>query len=94
MRIKRGVGFPTGSPSAHIPYLIVRWKDNNNNTWGNDHKIDLGKVGETEFIASLKRLGIYRTRQWEFILSDAVPLVLCDVEEDIEFCDDTDSKNK
>ncbi len=77
----------TTSYSANIPYIVVRWKDNNANTWGNEHQINLGRVGETEFIGKLKRLGIYKGRQWEFILSDAVPLVLCDVEEDIEVLD-------
>jgi len=75
------------SYSANIPYMIVRWKDNNKNSWSNEHTIDLGKSGETELIAKLKRLGIYTTRQWEFILSDAVPLILCDAEEDLELCD-------
>jgi len=82
-----GVWADATSYSAHIPYLIVRWKDNNKNEWGNEHQIDLGKVGDTEFVGSLKRLGIYRGRQWEFILSDAVPLVLVDAEEDIDLCE-------
>ena len=67
--------------------MIVRWKDNNKNEWSNEHQIDLGKSGDTEFIGSLKRLGIYRARQWEFILSDAVPLVLAEAEEEIELLD-------
>lgn len=82
-----GVWAVTTSYSANIPYMIVRWKDNNKNEWGNEHQIDLGKSGDTEFIVSLKRLGIYRARQWEFILSDAVPLVLTEVEEDLELLD-------
>ncbi len=79
-----GVWIEDVSYSANIPYIVVRWRDNNANTWGNEHQINLGKIGETEFIAKLKRLGIYKTRQWEFILSDAVPLILCDAEETIE----------
>lgn len=68
--------------SANIPYMIVRWK-NDNGSWGADHKINLGLSGDTDFLGRLRRLGVYRARQWEFILSDAVPLLLCDAEEDI-----------
>jgi len=88
MGITGGVWFEGVSYSAHIPYLIVRWRDDGKSTWGNEHYIDLGKVGDTEFIGKLKRLGIYSARQWEFILSDAVPLVLCEAEESVEVLED------
>jgi len=77
----------TTAYDSHIPFLSFRWKDDNKPAWGNEHTLNLGKSGETEVVLSFKRLGIYKARQWEFILSDAVPLVLSDVEEEIEFLD-------
>jgi len=72
---------------AHMPFISFRWKDNNKNTWSNLHQLELGKSGETEVVLTFPRLGIYKTRQWEFIMTDTVPLILCEVEEDVELLD-------
>ncbi len=80
IKLKRGIGILVGTP-----YLTVRWRDNGSSVWKNDHqiKVSLGKIGETGLIGHLNRLGNYRTRQYEFILTDAVPLTLVDAEEEI-----------
>ncbi len=74
--------------TGQTPYIIVRWNDDGKDSWSNDHQINFGRVGDKKIVdSSLKRLGIYQTRQWEFILTDPVPLVLADAEEDVELLD-------
>ncbi len=66
------------------PDLIVRYRDDGATTWKSDRTISLQQVGETEFRGKLTRLGSYYSRQWEFRLSDAYPLCLVSVEEDVD----------
>ncbi len=71
--------------TGQTPNIVVRWNDDGKSSWSNEHQVNLGRVGDYKIVdASLKRLGIYRSRQWEFILSDPVPLVFSDAEEDME----------
>lgn len=78
-RAKRGDTASTGSP-----VLMVRWRDNGSSTWSNLKEIDLGAAGDTNHIVRLRRTGIYTTRQYEFSATDAVGIVISDVEEDID----------
>lgn len=64
--------------------LMIRWRDNGSSKWSEEIHVSLGRQGETEFIQQLNRLGIYRTRQYEFSLSDRVPFVLADIEEEVD----------
>lgn len=66
------------------PDLTVRYRDNGSTTWKSDRTITLQQVGGTEFRGKLTRLGSYYSRQWEFVLSDAYPLCLVSVEEDVD----------
>ena len=78
IKIKRGYG------GSSTPYLMIKWRDNGNPYWNNERIISLGQTGDYEFETSLNRLGSYKSRQWEFVLSDNTPLVLVDAEETIE----------
>ena len=64
--------------------LSVRWRDDNNINWSNEHYFPLGAQGQSYSIQRLKRTGIYRRRQWEFIFTDNLPLSIAKVEEDVE----------
>jgi hypothetical protein len=48
--------------------------------WSNEKTISLGKVGDNNIIKRLFRQGVYRTRQREFVHSDASDFVLSDIE--------------
>jgi len=61
--------------------LIVKWRDNGETTWKGNKTISLGSVGKTDFHGSLFPMGRYRTRQYEFAMSDNSPLVLSRVDE-------------
>lgn len=79
IRVKRGVG----TVSVTNPMMTVRWLDDNG-AWGPYVNVALGNYGDNEMFARLYRLGIYRSRQYEFAHSDNTPFVLVDVEEDVE----------
>jgi len=66
------------------PVLMLRWRDDGSKTWGNTHELDLGETGEYEFYVSLRRLGMYRSRQYELSVTDDVPVVIADAEELVE----------
>lgn len=66
------------------PDLLVRYRDNGSTVWSSEITVSLQQVGNTEFRGRLSRLGSYYSRQWEFVLSDAYPLCLVSVEEDVE----------
>jgi len=65
------------------PKLMIRWRDNNRANWSNEHYISLGNIGETDLILRLKRLGVFRTRQFELVVTDVVAASFGDAEVDI-----------
>ncbi len=78
-RIKRGEG-----TSDDPPKLMLRWRDDGSQTWGNTHYINLGKSGDYEQYVSVRRLGMYKSRQYELSVTDDVPVVIADAEEEVE----------
>lgn len=80
VRMKRG----QGNDTVTDPKLMVRWRNENSNNWSLERQMSLGKIGETEFIAYLNRLGRYRARQYEFSHTDQTELVLVEAEEELE----------
>lgn len=81
IRTRRGKGSVT---AAEPPRLMVRWRDNGAEQFGNFQQFDLGRDGDTEFVGMMHQLGIYRKRQWEFTITDDVPFSLVDVEENVD----------
>jgi hypothetical protein len=69
---------------ADAAEMMVKWRDDGSTTWKTEHTIALGQVGDTEFRGQHRRCGQYFSRQYEFTLSDASPLVLVSVEEDFD----------
>lgn len=78
VRLRRGDGIASGTPS-----ISVRFQDNGR-YWSQPRKLSLGKLGEYDMIGRLFRTGMFRTRRYEFVATDAVPVVFTDAEEDIE----------
>lgn len=69
--------------SGANPKVMVRWNDDNRG-WRNEHWFDLGATGETETVMRLPRTGIFTTRQYEFVATDAADIIFLDAEEDVE----------
>jgi len=66
------------------PRLMLRWRDDGSQIWSNTHYIELGEIGQYEFYKSIRRLGMYRSRQYELSVTDDVPVVVADAEELVE----------
>ena len=71
--------------AADIASMTVRWRDNGSTSWKTERTVELGAVGNTEFIGRLPALGRYRSRQYEIALSADHPLVLVSMEEDFDY---------
>jgi hypothetical protein len=70
--------------SSGTPQLMLRWRDNGRD-WSNEFYLSLGEIGERNMVLRKQRCGMYRTRQYESACADAVPFVVGDCEEDLEF---------
>lgn len=79
IRLRRGAGDNT----SNEPKIRMRWRDDNK-SWGNWRGLSMGKIGETEFISRMQRMGMYRTRQYEFSCTENSDFMIADIEEDIQ----------
>ena len=79
LRIKRGRGSSTSTPKA-----TLRWRDNGEGPWTGSREIDLGRQGERELTVRLPRMGVFRTRQFEFSVTDDVPVNVVSAEMDLD----------
>jgi hypothetical protein len=64
--------------------LMFRWRDNGSPVWSNYVDISLNPDTQGNFVVPMNRMGMYRSRQYEFRRSDNVDLVLVGATEDIE----------
>lgn len=53
-----------------VKTLMLRYRNDGSSQWSNIKEIDLGSPGQTEHQISLKRLGVYKSRQWEISVTD------------------------
>lgn len=70
IQFQPGVGLSTGQGSD--PECILRWSNDGGFTWGNDHILKLGKIGQYRRRAMKRRLGWGRDRVYEVVLTDPV----------------------
>lgn len=87
LRLKKGHGKTDNldpNDSNSIPYFTLKWRDDGNSNWGKERMFSLQRVGDTDFIARITGLGMYRTRQYEIAMSDKTPFVLVSGEEELE----------
>lgn len=79
IRIQRGEGATVNDE----PLMAIRWRDDNKQ-WSTQKFIGLGKVGDNRSPITIYPYGIYRTRQYELIVSDSVPVTFGGAEEDVD----------
>lgn len=70
-------------PTEVEPELLLRYNDDNKG-WSNEISIPLGRIGDREIYVRIFPRGIYRTRQYELVATDNVPIIYLDSEEDID----------
>ena len=64
--------------------LQLRWRDNGNPNWCPLVEISLNPDSQGNFVVPMNRMGMYRSRQYEFRMSDNVDMVLVGAFEDVE----------
>jgi len=64
--------------------VTVRWRDDRSNKWYNERQQTVDK--KLDFLY-FQTPGQYRTRQYEFTITDNAPLVLIAAEEEVEILD-------
>jgi len=67
--------------------IDVRWRDNGSSSWQAAKTVPLTSISDTDYRAQLWQLGIYYSRQYEFVISSSQPLILVYAEEDVEALD-------
>jgi hypothetical protein len=64
--------------------LLLRYRDDGRPEWSNYITLPLGSESEQTHYSRLTRMGIYRSRQYEFVVTDNVDLALMGMIEDVE----------
>jgi len=74
MRIQTGIGLPpTGSVE---PFLLIRFQNDDQKTFGAYRSIPLGKLGETDFRIIIRNLGNYYARRYEITMNEKIPFAI------------------
>ncbi len=63
------------------PMLQIRWRDDNKGKWSAYRTIPLGVEGETDIFRRLFKLGQYKARQYEIVVSSSVPVTISSIYE-------------
>jgi hypothetical protein len=82
MKLKTGVGLGAGGNTE--PFLLVRWKDNNENEWSNWRYVSLKISGKTRAIVTINNLGSYYTRKWQFKMTENIPFTIGKAYEEVD----------
>ena len=72
--IEAGVGLTTGQGSD--PQMMLRWSDDGGRTWSNEKWRDIGPKGKYRQRAKWDRMGQFRSRVYEWAISDPVKRVV------------------
>lgn len=62
-----------GDGNPRGPQIMLRWSDDGGRTWGNEHWISAGRMGEYKKRAIWRRLGQSRDRVYEVAVTDPIP---------------------
>lgn len=82
-RLRRGEVAKTSTDQVE-PLLLYRWRDDGSKVWSNWREVPLGFEGDKEFYFSDYQLGSYKSRQYNFVVTDNTPFTIAEVEEDVE----------
>lgn len=72
LEIECELGVGTVSGQGLNPKVMVRWSDDGGATWSNEREAALGLTGDRIDRALVRRMGIFRQREYEFSISDPV----------------------
>lgn len=75
---------PTSEVDTGDHIVELRWKDNGRSEWSNTMFLQVDVQNQKEMYIGLKRLGIYRSRMYNVVLSDYTDLLIGDAEMELE----------
>lgn len=81
--METGVGID-GAGQGDDPQVMLRWSDNGGHSWGNEHWMSIGKIGERTKRPIWRRLGCPRDRVYHVKITDPVKVRLLGFELDVE----------
>ena len=64
--------------------VLMRWRDDGRPEWSTYMELQVGSESEQTQFAKLNRMGMYRSRQYEFLMTDNADLALCGLSEEVE----------
>lgn len=56
--------------------MTIKWRDDGSTTWQTSRDVEIEAQSATELKVNTRRLGHYKRRQWEFVMSDATQAAL------------------
>lgn len=63
----------------------IRWRDEGATDWSATQEVEIEAQDRTELRVQVRRLGRYKRRQWEFIMSDPTQAALLSVTERFDY---------
>lgn len=82
LEVETGVGLTTGQGSD--PEVMMRWSADAGATWSNERRASIGAIGQRRLRAMWERGGAFRSRIYEFAISDPVKVSLHGVRMEME----------
>jgi len=65
--------------------MVIRWRDEGSTDWSDSREVAIEAQSKTELRVDVRRLGRYKRRQWEFIMSDATQAALLSATERFDY---------
>lgn len=65
--------------------LTIKWRDNGETEWKTERLLNFGSPGTTELSKRINNLGIYKSRQYEIVMTGNNPFAITRIEEDFEY---------
>jgi hypothetical protein len=63
--------------------ILLRWRSDGFQEWSIPLELEIQAGAQNDHFCKLNRMGLYRSRQYEFIMTDAADLALTGFEEDL-----------
>ena len=73
--------WPDSAESDLEKILTIRWQDNREGHWSKLKQISLGKQGQSSLLRKLCPMGVYKSRQFELVMSDNAPFTISSIED-------------
>lgn len=77
--------FKRSDTSTTPKTMFIRWRDEGSTDWSESREVEIEAQSHTELRVQTRRLGRYKRRQWEFVMSDPSQSALLSVTERFDY---------